>query len=147
MPGPAPKHPSKRVRRNRPPEMTQLPSEGRRGDPPSWPLPYPRKNELAIWADLWGMSQAVAWERLGMVRTVARYCRRLYEAEQKNSPVMVNAEVRQLEDRLGLSPLAMKRLQWEIAADEVSEQREDRPVEPEARPRRLMAVDPDVASG
>ena len=33
-------------------------------------------------------------------------------------------ELRQLEDRLGLNPLAMRRLEWVIAADEVAEKRD-----------------------
>jgi hypothetical protein len=68
----------------------------------------------ALWASLWATPQAVAWEELGWIRTVARYATLLIAAERKNAPVKLLAEVRQLEDRLGLSPWAMKRLQWEI---------------------------------
>ena len=35
-------------------------------------------------------------------------------------------EVRQLEDRLGLSPMAMLRLRWQISSDEVAEKRQER---------------------
>ena len=47
-------------------------------------------------------------------------------------------EARQWSDRLGLSPLAMLRLRWEVVADEVGGRRQER-----AKPvtRRLKAVD------
>ena len=39
MPGPAPKHPSVRARRNNPKsDFTSLPAQGREGDAPVWPL-------------------------------------------------------------------------------------------------------------
>lgn len=143
MPGPPPKHPSDRRRRNAAPGMVQLPAEGRRGKPPKWPLSKPRKTELGIWAELWATPQAVAWAELGWIRTVARYVRLLYEAEKPGAGAAVNAEVRQLEDRLGLTPMSMRRLQWEIAADEVDEKREQRAA---SSTRRLKAVDPAAAA-
>lgn len=40
MPGPAPKHPSARNRRNNPKQgFTSLPAGGRQGEAPAWPLP------------------------------------------------------------------------------------------------------------
>lgn len=123
--------------------MVQLPAEGRRGKLPKWPLSKPRKTELGIWKELWSTPQAEAWENLGWTRTVARYVRLLYEAEKPAAGAAVNAEVRQLEDRLGLTPMSMKRLQWEIAADEVGEKREEKAA---SSTRRLKAVDPDAAA-
>lgn len=38
MPGPAPKHPSLRARRNAKPDFRVLPADGRAGDAPAWPL-------------------------------------------------------------------------------------------------------------
>jgi hypothetical protein len=80
-----------------------------------------------------------------MIRVVARYVVLLAEAEVGEPKVA--AEVRQIEDRLGLSPMAMLRLRWEIAPDEVAEQREQRtssPAKADVR-ARLRVVDP--ASG
>jgi len=125
MPGPPPKHPSERRRRNATVPMTRLPAEGRRGDPPEWPLAGPRKRELAIWAELWSTPQAVVWERLGWFRPVARYARLLYEVEKPGATAARLAEARQMEDRLGLSPMAMLRLRWEVVADEVAERRDE----------------------
>jgi hypothetical protein len=126
--------------------ITRLPAEGRKGGPPPWPLSG-AGCDLEIWAELWSTPQAAAWETLGpgMVRVVARYVVLLAEAEVGEPKVA--AEVRQVEDRLGLSPLAMLRLRWEIAPDEVAEQRDQRTAtKAQADVRsRLRIVDP--ASG
>lgn len=86
------------------------------------------------------------WERLGWHRAVARYVRRLVESEKRGASSALCGEVRQLEDRLGLSPMAMLRLGWEIAEDEVGDARDEERSEPSSR-RRLQAVDPQAASG
>jgi hypothetical protein len=49
---------------------------------------------------------------------VARYCLLVVEAEGPGATAALLAEVRQLEDRLGLTAPAMQRLQWEIAERE-----------------------------
>ncbi len=138
MPGPPPKHPDQRRRRNAAPSMTRLPAEGRKGDPPEWPLATSNAAERKVWAEVWATPQAEAWERLGWVRTVAGYVRLLVESEKRKAAAAICAEVRQMEDRLGLTPMSLLRLRWEIAADEVAEARADR----EPQIRRLRAVDP-----
>jgi hypothetical protein len=101
-----------------------LPSEGRSGKPPKWPL---TASEPDVWADLWRTPQAVAWERLGWTRTVARYAFVLGLCENPDTlSAALLSEARQMEDRLGLSPMSMLRLRWEIVADEVGEVREDK---------------------
>lgn len=141
MPGPAPKSDAARRRRNAPMANTiKLPSEGREGAPPSWPF---GGTAPKIWAELWSTPQAVAWERLGWSRVVARYCRVLLLAESPESmTAALLGEVRQLEDRLGLSPMSMLRLRWEVVSDEVTERREERKPK---KPRALVAVDDAVA--
>jgi hypothetical protein len=57
-------------------------------------------------------------------RTVARYVRAVVAAERTGAAATTLSEARQLEDRLGLTPMSMLRLRWEIAADEVAEKRE-----------------------
>lgn len=144
MPGPPPKPDNQRRRRNATVAMTRLPSEGRTGETPEWPLASSAAYDPDLWAELWSTPQAVAWERLGAgtVRVVARYVVLLAEADVGEPKAAM--EVRQLEDRLGLSPLAMLRLRWEVAADEVAEQRSAR--EADAKPtRRLRVVDGAVA--
>lgn len=123
--------------------MTRLPSEGRRGETPEWPLSSSAAYDPDLWAELWSTPQAVAWEALGAgcVRVVARYVVLLAEADVGEPKAAM--EVRQLEDRLGLSPMAMLRLRWEIAPDEVAEAREQRTAsttKADAR-KRLRIVD------
>ena len=121
MPGPAPSRDP--VRRNARTGPLKLPAEGRNGPTPPWPLGVPSDAEEAAWDELWHTPHAVAWERLGWTRTVARYCRVMLEAEQRDAPAKALAEARQFEDKLGLTPKAMRMLLWEISADEVAEQR------------------------
>ncbi len=102
----------------------KLPASGRTGDPPPWPLETTEPAERALWAQLWATPQAVAWEQLGWVRVVARYARILRAAEELHTAAM--AEARQLEDRLGLTPRAMRTLLWTITEDEVAERRDER---------------------
>lgn len=112
MPGPPAKKDARR--RNARPDWRTLPADGRSGRAPAWPIGRPSKAETALWRSLWSTPQAVAWEELGWVRLVCRYARLLLSAEVPDAPVTLLGEVRQLEDRLGLSPMAMRRLQWEI---------------------------------
>ena len=113
------------ARRNARSGPVKLPAAGRAGEPPAWPLPgRTSAAERSGWAELWATPQAVAWEQLGWVRTVARYCRVMVEAEQRDASAKVLQEARQLEDRLGLTPKAMRMLLWEIASDEIAEQRQ-----------------------
>lgn len=66
----------------------------------------------------------MAWEQNGWTRTVARYCRVMVACEKPGAPASLHAQATALEDRLGLTPKAMRLLLWEIAEDEVAEQRE-----------------------
>ncbi|MEV6696237.1 hypothetical protein AB0M68_03615 [Streptomyces sp. NPDC051453] len=139
--------------------MTQLPAEGRKGAAPSWPLPglppddeglfaILEAREADLWDELWATPQAVAWERLRWLRTVARYVR--FEVRAETGDLKAGAEARLLEDRLGLSPQAMLRLRWEVSADEVAEQREERTTRTAKKTarQRLRVVDPgSSASG
>lgn len=115
------------ARRNSRVGTVKLPAEGRKGAPPKWPLAgRTTVAERNAWAELWASPQAVAWERLGWTRTVARYCRVMVEAEKRDAPAKATQEARQLEDRLGLTPKAMRMLLWEITSDEMAEQRESK---------------------
>lgn len=120
MPGPAPKVNSVRRGGNQRADtlstaLRVLPRSGRPGDPPPWPLPgKPARAALEAWADLWRLPQAVAWEEQALERLVARYVRTLIRAEAPKATAAVMAEARQLEDRLGLSSMAMLRLRWSV---------------------------------
>ncbi|MCO1575490.1 hypothetical protein M8C13_06930 [Crossiella sp. SN42] len=101
--------------------MTRLPASGRTGQAPAWPLPVNddpafAERESALWTTLWRTPQAVAWERLDWLVEPALYVRLVAAAEAKH--LKSAAEARQWSDRLGLSPLALLRLRWEITEDE-----------------------------
>lgn len=116
MPGPLPKPADQRRRRNAVPGSVHLPRSGRPGAPPEWPLDAPSGSERDLWAKLWAMPQAVAWEKLGVERLVARYARVLLKAEE-DLTINLLTEARHLEDKLGLHPAALQRLRWEIVDD------------------------------
>lgn len=134
------------ARRNRRPNTTTLPAEGRKGPLPKWPLSKMQAGELALWRDLWTRPQAVVWENQRLERIVARYCRLLVAAEEPGAMVTLAVECRQLEDRLLLNPERLKRAFYEIAEDEVAKERAARqttkPKRPAkaADPRKLLAV-------
>lgn len=125
MPGPAPKiDPARRNARTGP---LQLPPSGYHGDIPCWPLGGKlSQQEQITWRELWRTPQAAAWAIMGAgtTRVVARYVRMLRHAEASDGslPQYLTAAA-QLEDRLGLTPKAMRMLLWEIATDEVADQR------------------------
>lgn len=130
--GPPPK--ANPVRRNARVGPRLLPPEGHRGAIPRWPLVEAATDaERALWRQLWRTPQAAAWQELGWTRVVARYCRTVLAAEDLVKDAM--AEARQIEDRLGLTPKAMRMLLWEIATDEVSEKRAEKKAESTARDR------------
>lgn len=105
-----------------------------------------RKLEALLWKELWSIPQAVQWERLGWTRDVAQYVRHKVMAELGD---MESAkEARQWSDRLGLSPMAMLRLRWEVVTNEVAAKRETKTAAQPASPRqRLRVVDPGAVAG
>lgn len=134
----------KALRRERPGDKdgwVSLPSEGRRGNAPAWPLAKWRDlekakapefrndagarvldaRELEIWRQIWKTPQAAQWDRLGWKHDVALYVRMMVGAEQGD--MRAASEARQWSDRLGLSQMAMLRNRWRIAEDEVAAKR------------------------
>jgi hypothetical protein len=106
--------------------------------------------ERALWADAWSWPQAVAWEKQGTaVREVAMYVRWSLLAERADPKAA--GESRMLADRLGLTPMAMRRLMWEVVPDEVGEKRDARAAATSSSPARrrtkIKAVDPVDTTG
>lgn len=119
MPGPTPNRHVRRRNKGRP-DWVQLPPGGFDGPVPEWPLPFaPDENQAALWLELWRLPQAFMWSGSGIDRVIARYVVAVSRAED---PETTNGklleEARHLEDRLGLSPKAMKGLFWEVIDDE-----------------------------
>jgi hypothetical protein len=146
MPGPVPKPADQRVRRNPTIAMQQLPAEGYSGPVPDWPFEDHTRAELKRWRRLWSTPQAFMWAQNDMTDLVARYVRNCLTIESGAASVAlayITAEVRQQEDRLGRSPLALMRLRWEISptsvasVDDIGSRRSTR--------ERLRVVDPKLA--
>src|ERR1041385_8963039 len=86
--------------------------------------------EAELWEQLWALPQAVEWERAGWTREVAQYVR--WKARAEQGDLDASREARQMADRLGLSPLALLRLRWKVAAEDADDRG--------ARPRRRAAA-------
>lgn len=96
----------------------RLPAEGRQGKPPAWPLDTkPTAALRSLWNDYWTKPQAVVWEAIGCERVVAMLC--LFEDQINNGSTVATVLTRhgQLQDRLGLTPKAMRALLWEIDSE------------------------------
>lgn len=121
-----------------------LPAAGRVGPVPEWPLTRPTRRELVVWAGLWGKPQAVVWEEQDQRTAVARYARLLVRAEARTAPAALQGQVTAMEDRLGLTPKAMRLLLW-VIADPATEAAAPAAGEEAATgtdgPRRLRAVE------
>jgi hypothetical protein len=106
-----------------------------------------RKLEAELWRDLWRLPQAVQWERLRWTRDVAQYVRHKVLAELGDLDGA--KEARQWSDRLGLTPMSMLRLRWEVVSDEVGDRRRERAAAPAKRTARgrLRVVDPGAVAG
>lgn len=126
MPGPAPKDPAARRRRNAAVGKTVLPAGGRVGDVPVWPIF--EVSEPSVWALLWRLPQASAWERDHMQFVVADYAllrARLYGDDAPSASLL--AEKRNQETVLGLNPKAMRSLLWEVSGeDAVADRRQEK---------------------
>lgn len=102
--------------------------------------------EGELWKQLWSTPQAVMWQRLSWTREVAQYVR--WKSRAEAGDLDAAKEARQLADRLGLTPLSLLRLRWEIASDEVADTRQARArQEKQTTRRRLRVVDTDAAAG
>lgn len=124
MASPYPKPADQRARRNPTIAMTQLPSEGYSGPVPDWPFEDHTRAELKRWRWLWSTPQAAMWAKNRMEDLVARYVRNCLTIESGAASVAlayITAEVRQQEDRLGRTPLALLRLRWEVTEEQVAD--------------------------
>ena len=141
MPGPPPKHPAQRRRRNLEPRNTLLPADGREG-------PTPRLGRKASGA--WSSSTREWWERIWRSPMATQWIEvdehglrelalLIEQSRQHLSPTLLR-EIRLREDAYGLSPMSRRRLRWEIGPEGGAEVRPLR-----TRVRRVQAVDPEGA--
>jgi hypothetical protein len=116
MPGPPPKHPEDRVRRNRPPELRPLPPTCDI-DAPAWPSgPRASKAKSEVWGELWSLPIANWWHQQCISpRIVQRYVIAHLEAIRGDHGAASQAA--RLERDLGLTPEALSKLRLEVVAD------------------------------
>ena len=91
------------------PAVIKLDTNTRRAKPPALPKGYPAVSKK-WWQTVWASPMAAVYleaDVSALVRLAG-----LVGDPDPSPPVL--AEIRQLEDRFGLSPLACRRLQWEI---------------------------------
>jgi hypothetical protein len=148
--------------------LTALPSEGRQGRVPAFPLPkivrwkfedgkrVPdktgstsfRRREMDVWRAHWKMPQACAWE-LEPWRwpTIAEFCRlkTVVEMEPDANASLV-AQLHRFRDQIGLTPAGLRENGWAIARNQVGEQAAKKaaakPAAKKAAPaRRLRSID------
>lgn len=106
----------RRNRAERKLDWTVLPLEGRQGDPPALPA-WREWTEAtrAWWAELWSTPQAVAWDQSGRsMHTLALLHHELMTTD--GNAAKISAEMRQHEDRHGLTPKAMMQMSWRISS-------------------------------
>lgn len=142
MPGPVPKDPRLRQRRNRVSTAATLPASG--GCRRAPPLPAHRDWHpltRAWWRSIWRSPMSAEWlpsDLHGLVLLAD-----LRDRYWTKPTVMLAGEIRQQEARFGLSPIDRRRLQWTIERVEEA-QRKRRPAVAEIDaaddPRKLLQV-------
>jgi hypothetical protein len=120
MSGPRGKDISQRRRNSATPGFEQLDPDGQVVPAPEWPFGAPTLEERAKWDELWRRPQSLKWQQIQCEDTVALYVRALLAASEDMNPKIMN-EVRQLDNKLGLSPQSMRHLGWEVPASKADE--------------------------
>lgn len=143
--------------------LTALPSEGRKGNAPAFPLPQIsrfgadgvnaaatkkfRSREIEIWRQIWKTPQACWWEaNEWMWDSVAEFCRIKTAVElDPDSNAALLSRLREYRNSIALSPDGLKSNGLAIAANEVAAKATQRQATKKAaaapkRERRLRSV-------
>lgn len=130
---PTPKPTAQRRRRNAIAGVAKLDKVGRSG-----PVPEPKTTVVLCdvardyWDTLWASPMALVYTDAD-VFPLSRMAVLVHERETEQTSAG-DSELRQLEDRFGVSPLARRRLNWEI--DQAGKAAEDASPDPAPRPTR-----------
>lgn len=112
----------RRNRNERAFDWTVLPMEGRPGPAPKLPALRPwTKATLDWWDALWRTPQATQWDQTGRTLHTLAILHHQLAVDQdltadKSRAASLAAEMRQHEDRHGLTPKAMLQLRWRVSA-------------------------------
>lgn len=100
-----------------------LPAEGRPGPAPKMPDREWASSTREWWARLWATPQATQWaeDDPEIARLALLHQTIWHESPNGPSPGLLS-EMRQIEDRHGLSPKAMLQLRWKIVRTETAEE-------------------------
>lgn len=140
MPGPTPKHPSARARRNK-----NVTSATIKPDPKLKAPALPDRDWHAMtsawWSDVWRSPMAPEFDASDVhgLFALAMLVDDFWTAPAAGARKDAAAEIRLQSQRFGLSPMDRRRLQWEIERSEEAQQKGAR--------RRAAAAPPAVASG
>ncbi len=115
MPGPPPKKATVRRRRNASTGRRRLSAAVPR-NPPALRLRKVLAETREWWKTIWASPMASEWidADVLVLRRLAVLVDLAYRGEASST---VLSEIRQLEDRFGMSPMARRRLEWELAGD------------------------------
>lgn len=101
-------------------DWTVLPFEGRVGEPPALPKWRPwTEQTVEWWADLWSTPQATMWDPSGRslhALALLHHELMLDQHREQSRASSISAEMRQHEDRHGLTPKAMLQMRWRVAS-------------------------------
>ena len=140
MPGPMPKDPSVRARRNKSSTAATLRADAAI-TAPELPGDEWHPMTLAWWRDVWASPMAPEYDdsdKHGLY-VLAMLVEDFWRTESSTARKDLAAELRQQGQRFGLSPIDRRRLQWEIERTEDAEARGER--------RRAPARPPTPAAG
>lgn len=102
-------------------EWRSLPTSGRVGDVPEWPLAGQLARERILWASEWSRPQAIVWEERGEQLQVALYVRAVVVAEGRKATAADRNVVLRYMDDLGLTQGGLARNRWTIESGEPAE--------------------------
>jgi len=118
-----------------------LPLDSGLAAPPLPPLRDWSDETLRWWAELWRCGQATQWHPSGKTTVPMAL---VYEQMQRDPDRLasLSAELRQHEDRHGLTPKAMLQLRWRFAAPEPAPSAPVKPKKAASRRDRVMQLVP-----
>ena len=93
-----------------------------------------------MWQQLWTTPQAPMWATMHIERVIARYVAITCLAEETQQAGLL-AEVRQLEDRLGLTPVSLRKLQWKIEHHDNQPDKSEKSEESKERWAQILDLD------
>jgi hypothetical protein len=150
MPGPPPKDPAARARRNRTSTAgvidaapARMPALGRHrpdsssGSPIAW---HPETRRW--WRTIWSSAIAERWidAHVPSIRALARLVDDFWKAPNPTEARQIHAEVRLASREFGLSLLAARSLNWELRRPAAAPEKQAAPLPPGTDPRSILTA-------